>query len=317
MTEPVFIISLPRSGSTLLQRLLTSHDDFVGYSEPSLLLKLFGGGEGAEQFAVYGYNLVLQAEKDLEEKYGNYKEVYNRNIGEGVLKIYAELAQGKRFFVDKTPRYTLILNEMTRVFPDAKYIFLWRHPGGVLNSIANTWNNGRWDDSFYRMDLSLGVKNMQEAYMKLAGNALSLRYEDLVNDPKKELVRIEKFLNVDGLVEKLDRDLPETHARLGDPNAMKKYKRVDGSSTGSWVKNCNNIIRRRMLVSLYNEHEGVWIEKGYDLKTLEASHKFGGIGAFKDGVHIVYSSVKMLLNIKVFRLMFLYRRGIRSSFDVS
>jgi len=46
---------------------------------------------------------------------------------------------GKRFFLDKTPRYYFIIPELKNVFPEAKFIILLRNPLAVLSSILNTW----------------------------------------------------------------------------------------------------------------------------------------------------------------------------------
>ena len=43
------------------------------------------------------------------------------------------------YFLDKTPRYYLILKELEQVFPDAKFIFLFRNPVQIYASMLSTW----------------------------------------------------------------------------------------------------------------------------------------------------------------------------------
>ena len=47
--------------------------------------------------------------------------------------------RNKKFFLDKTPRYYLILEELAQMFPAARFILLFRNPIAVFNSIMETW----------------------------------------------------------------------------------------------------------------------------------------------------------------------------------
>ena len=50
-----------------------------------------------------------------------------------------------RCFVDKSPPYHLIAQQIISTFPDARFVFLWRNPLSVLASIVDTLADGRWD----------------------------------------------------------------------------------------------------------------------------------------------------------------------------
>ena len=47
-----------------------------------------------------------------------------------------------RYFLDKTPANALVLPFLTKVYPNAKYIFLTRHPGAIFASYANSFFDG-------------------------------------------------------------------------------------------------------------------------------------------------------------------------------
>src|SRR5437016_1728195 len=57
-------------------------------------------------------------------------------------------APGKRFFLDKTPAYALVLPFLTRLYPKAHYVVLTRHPLAVLSS---------WVESFFDGDYQVAL----------------------------------------------------------------------------------------------------------------------------------------------------------------
>ena len=61
-----------------------------------------------------------------------------------ILDLYREISKKNRnddfiYFLDKTPRYYWILNEIHELFPEAKYIYLTRNPINVFSSTMTSW----------------------------------------------------------------------------------------------------------------------------------------------------------------------------------
>src|SRR5207248_2131829 len=84
-----------------------------------------------------------------------------------------------RFFVDKSP-YSLIASEVIDMFPDAKFVFLWRNPLGVVASMMETWGNGQWYPTMYRGDLFIGLPRLVAAFTHNRDRVHAVRFEDLV-----------------------------------------------------------------------------------------------------------------------------------------
>ena len=61
---------------------------------------------------------------------------------------------GERYFLDKTPRYHLVVDEIMELFPDAKFIFLWRHPLAMAASVIDRSARGQLEPRPLRVDLS-------------------------------------------------------------------------------------------------------------------------------------------------------------------
>ncbi len=72
---------------------------------------------------------------------------------------------GETYFLDKTPRYYLIIPEIAQIFPDAKFIFLFRNPLQVISSVMKTWCKGTLNGLHrYNNDLINGPQLLSEGY---------------------------------------------------------------------------------------------------------------------------------------------------------
>lgn len=256
---PVFIFSLPRAGSTLLQRMLMGHPRVTSASEPWLLLPIayMLPNEDGEIVGPYDHRLAQKAISDLAQCLPNKEAGYWRAAADFAGSIYSELSgEDATYFVDKTPRYYLIIPQIRMMFPEAKFIFLFRNPLAVVASIVETWGGGRFGQ-FYQnhVDLYSGPKLLMEGCSALGDSAISVHYEDLVSNPEVELSRILDYLKLDEGKMGLQLQPGERlKGRLGDRTGINKYNQVTTQSMDSWV-------------GTYNTHVRRWFTKRY-LKTI-------------------------------------------------
>jgi len=245
MTRPVFLLSLPRAGSTLLQRLLLMSGKCATLGEPSLLLRFLGEDVAMTRKATYWESLVETATADMRKAWGGYDEAYRKGVRELMLGIYDGLAEGKEWFLDKTPRYTLIGEEILATFPDAKFIVLWRHPLAVASSVSSTFRKGRWCPDEFGIDLYEGQQRLQDFCEKHGERVFQIKYEDLVTDPAAELASLGEYLGWENLAAVLEEDLvTSTGGTLGDPTGVKRYNKISPDSRDAWKKELSNWYRR-------------------------------------------------------------------------
>ena len=140
LRRPVFIIAAPRSGSTLLfETLAVSHDVATIGGEGHLLIEslpeLQPGAPGVESNRL----TAAHASDDIAARVR--------------AQILAQLqdARGQRVppdarlrFLEKTPKNALRIPFFNHVFPDARFIVLWRDPRENLGSIIDAWRSGSW-----------------------------------------------------------------------------------------------------------------------------------------------------------------------------
>lgn len=247
MSRPIFLLSLPRAGSTLVQRLLLADGRCATLGEPGLLLRLLGNEDHAMvRRATYWESLVEAARTDMRAAWPGFDAAYRLGVADLMRRIYAGLAGDKAWFLDKTPRYTLIAEEIFQTFPEAKFIVLWRHPLAVAASICSTYRGGRWCPEEFEIDLCEGLDRLHQFSRDHRGAICEIRYENLVADPGPELEKLGAYLGWDHLEEVAQRALPESAGgSLGDPTGVARYRRISPDSRDAWIGQIDNWYRRR------------------------------------------------------------------------
>jgi hypothetical protein len=269
MVKPLFIFSLPRSGSTLLQRVLATDSQIASVAEPWVLLpfvySLRERGIGTE----YSHRLANAALKDFIRELPNGRRDYLAAIGVAMNELYQKATKdaSASYFLDKTPRYALIADEIVEMFPHGKFIVLWRNPLAIIASMIETGGDGKWIVSQYKVDLFEGLANLIISSQTHSAKILTIRYERFLQYPEQELSRIAEYLEVN-----LDADLLKRFHQvkfsgaMGDQTGAKNYKKVDVAPLEKWKATINNPLRkmwcRRYLRWLGEERMKIM---GYDL----------------------------------------------------
>ncbi|MEV4096410.1 sulfotransferase family protein [Streptosporangium saharense] len=178
LTAPIFILSPVRSGSTLLRALLNAHSMLHAPHELHVrrLTVDFGTPLSKRAMEALGHNRA-----DLEHLL--WDRVLHREL----------VRSGKSFVVDKTPANAFAYERITTCWPDARFVFLLRHPA----SIARSWHEAspeRRTRQEAALDALRYMKAVQRARRALDG--LTVRYEDLTENPKRETRRLCDFLGV-------------------------------------------------------------------------------------------------------------------------
>ncbi len=88
MKSPIFIFSLPRSGSTLLQRVLMSHNEIASLAEPWILLPYLYAQKQHGVLAEYSHCNAFYALNDFVENLPKTTEDYNEELNKFVTSLY-------------------------------------------------------------------------------------------------------------------------------------------------------------------------------------------------------------------------------------
>ena len=244
---PVFIFSLPRSGSTLLQRILATSDHISTTAEPWILLPFVYLLKPTGISAEYWHDHFYRASQDFFLHLPDKSDSYKNEVRSLIQNLYTlAAAPDAHYFLDKTPRYHLIVNEIIDLFPDGKFIFLWRNPLAVVSSMVHSWFDGRWRVKLHHIDLFDGVTNLVHAYLRHTPKICALKYEDLLNNTTQELDRLCAYLEIDpGTITADAYRETRVDGAMGDHTGDAKFTVLSQSPIDQWKSTFNNPYRRR------------------------------------------------------------------------
>ncbi len=177
LTAPGFLFSSVRSGSTLLRMILNSHSEIYAPHELHL--------------AHVKVTLEIPAAQKAMETLGfNERELTNMVWDRLLTRALQE--SGKKILVEKTPNLVFQWARVAQAFPDAKFIYLLRHPASILDS----WQRARTSQTEEEAIASVTkyLTALREARAHLPGH--TVRYEDLTRDPAGEARRLCAHLGV-------------------------------------------------------------------------------------------------------------------------
>jgi sulfotransferase family protein len=177
LVAPTFILSSVRSGSTLMRVMLNSHSQILAPHEIHL--------RDIRVSVPYKYAVQAVWELGLDRRdlqHLLWDRLLHREL----------LLSGKHLLVNKTPTDALIWRDIVECWPDARFIFLLRHPLAVTDS----WNKARkgWSRERTAEDILTYLTGVDTAREEHGG--LTVRYEDVTAEPERELRRICEFLGV-------------------------------------------------------------------------------------------------------------------------
>jgi hypothetical protein len=143
----------------------------------------------------------------------------------------------EQYFLDKTPANALVLPFMEKVYPDAKYIVLTRHPAAIFASYANSFFDGDFQSAVnFNPIISRYVPAMSAFLRQTTVPHLHVRYEDLVREPETTLERISTFLEIPFEPNAVNYKRSEVAGKgLGDPVGVAQHARPVTASVHKWA----------------------------------------------------------------------------------
>jgi tetratricopeptide (TPR) repeat protein len=190
--DPIFIVGLPRSGSTLIEQILASHSEVEGTQElhdiPRIVVDLQGPQSGASRER-YPALLANLAPEDF------------RSLGERYVKDTRPYRGDKPFFIDKMPNNFRHIGLIHLMLPNTKIIDVRREPMACCFSNLKQLFAAGQEFTYDIEDIARYYRNYLELMRHwdtvLPGKVLRVMYEDVVDDLKGNVRRILEFCNLE------------------------------------------------------------------------------------------------------------------------
>ncbi|MFZ4791979.1 MAG: sulfotransferase family protein [Candidatus Competibacteraceae bacterium] len=190
---PLFVIGVPRSGTTMLARLLSTHPSIVQTYETSAFI-LF---DNIIKNAYYGSDAGIMYGKEYQNLWSNHLASIAKEVIESFYeKIFeVENRNDVRYWGDKHPHHNSCLPFIEKLYPDALYIYIVRDPRDVACSIAEN-RKVTFEQAF---DI---WKKISEDYEKFQNSVDSnrlycIQYERIVENYEEAISQIMDWLHIE------------------------------------------------------------------------------------------------------------------------
>jgi len=218
---PVFVVGMPRSGTTLVEQICASHSQVAGLGESTVIRRL---------------TQIIADHNAGREHMGDWDAGFSRAVADRHAADLALLAGGARRAVDKTPFNVLRLGMVGGLFPNARVIWCRRDPRDVVVSnhtmyfgTGNLFSTDLGDCAYAtRQTDRIGAIWRDQGKLPV----LEVVYEDLVADLDTHVRRIIDFLGLDW--EPACLNFHQTERHVDTPSSWQVRQPIYSSSVGRW-----------------------------------------------------------------------------------
>jgi sulfotransferase family protein len=252
----VFVVGCPRSGTTLLQRMLDAHPDLAVINETLWITRQADRRKGVTREGFVTSELVSRLfeyprfrrldipREEVERLLDSDDPVSYPRFVSGIFDLYGR-SRGKRLVGDKSPGYVREMATLHALWPEAKFIHLIRDGRDVWLSVTGwkkadrsvgqfaTWSQdpvattALWWERSVRLGREAGASLNTTLYHEV-------RYEDLVADPGRECGALCDFLGLsydeamlrfyEGRTRDLEPGLPSKRAWLPPTPGLRDWR---------------------------------------------------------------------------------------------
>jgi tetratricopeptide (TPR) repeat protein len=225
-TTPIFIIGMPRSGTTLVEQILASHHDVHGAGELAILNEVAGSVYGPDGRLVHYPDFVPECDDEVFGAIGSYYVA--------ALRKHAPQA---RHVVDKMPSNFIFAGLIHLALPNARIIHVVRDP---VDTCVSCYSRLFSDNLNHTYDLAELGRFYRRYQMLMAhwhnvlpeGRILDVRYEDVVSDVDTATRRILAHCELDWDPQCLR--FHQTDRRVRTASAIQVRREIYPGAIGRW-----------------------------------------------------------------------------------
>ncbi|MEC8207186.1 MAG: sulfotransferase, partial [Pseudomonadota bacterium] len=186
---PIFIIGMPRSGSTLVEQMLASHNDFASLGEDASISN----------------QVVAYLEQQTQLPYPDCLAELNQGLINNARNIYIERIKQapvvRPFMINKLPANYQSLGLIYLLFPNAKFINMQREYNAIAWSVFSNYfaENEPYFCSLpeFKQYFDLYQQLMEHWQSVMPEAVFGLSYEALISDSEQTLTALCNFLNIE------------------------------------------------------------------------------------------------------------------------
>ena len=215
--KPLFITGMPRSGTSLLEQILSTHSKIYGAGELNYIEKIIN-------------QLGLEKNKDPKYYFSQIREYYCKNLNK---------ISDKTYIVDKTPLNCRWIGFIINALPEAKIIHIERNPMAVC------WSNYKTFFADSGLDFSLSQQDIANYYVmyndlmsfwrnKFQSQIINIQYEDFVDNFEIQTKNILSEINLDW--EDTLRNYEKTNRVVRTASFQQVRSKIKKNTSKQWEK---------------------------------------------------------------------------------
>lgn len=225
--EPIFVMGMPRTGTTLVERILGSHTHVISLGEltnfPFAIQRALASGSGDSKARP-----IEMVEAALQLDFAA--------LGDAYVQSTRPQSGHKAHFIDKFPQNYLNCGLIHAALPNARIVHLVREPMDTCYAVYKTYFTGVYPFSYDLEELGkyyLAYRRLMDHWRSVLGDAvLDVSYEALVDDTELQTKRLLEYCGLawqDDCLEFHKSDVPSTTA-----SAVQVRRPIYRSSIGRW-----------------------------------------------------------------------------------
>jgi tetratricopeptide (TPR) repeat protein len=225
--NPIFIVGMPRSGTTLLDRILDSHSMVISTGERNDFPRQLRWAADR-----HGHDIIDEA---LLDRLGDvdYEELGRRYLAQTQWR-----ARGHRFFIDKLPPNYVLIGLIHRAFPNAPILHISRDPMDVCFSNYKAMFGDTHPYSYAIPALASRYASyrrvMQHWHSALPGRILDVSYRQLVSDPDTTVRNVLAYCRLDFEANCVERR--ENKTAVDTLSSAQVHEPIHTRSLGEWQR---------------------------------------------------------------------------------
>jgi len=247
---PIFVVGMPRTGTTLLERIIGNHPQITACGELS------------------DFKMQMQWAADtplpvqMNPEFGDLVSKIDFHIvGNRYLEKTHRLIEGRKFFSDKLPLNYLYAGLILKAIPHAKIINLRRHPmDACFSNLKELFAHHHYAYSYDMLEVANHYRNysrLMKHWHKIApGRIIDVHYEHLVTQPEVEASRVQEYLGlpeVEGVTDILANKRITTTA-----STLQLRQPIHSKNMGGWKRYETQLEPMRLaLLDVIEEYEAL------------------------------------------------------------
>lgn len=222
--RPIFIVGLPRSGTTLVEQILAAHSKVVATDELAFIERI---GFELERSGGYGQRLATLTDAEKQQ----YRERYLREAGQLIIRKDCH-------FIDKNPNNFMHIGLIRALFPESLIINLRRDlRDNAISMYRQLFSVGHdYSSSFDGLhSYASGYLKIMQHWLELFPSTIRVQgYESLVSNPDEEIAALLSFCQLDS--EPQCFQFYKNKQLVMTPSASQVSQPMYTSSIGRWKK---------------------------------------------------------------------------------